>query len=125
MADNLNVTEGSGRTVAFHEQGGALHQLVKPGRVATNEDLVTVAYSSVTGSFASLGLANVSTSTILTLINDTDANLLFNWDNGANSDFIVLAKTERSVPILQGASQAYVKYQSAPTAGSLYCEVRK
>lgn len=147
MADYVQITEGSGASIAADEIVGVKFQRVKTvhgadgtndgdtsyanpfpvrqGQVLTTEDLVTIAYGTLSSSFASCGLSNVATSTLIDIWNDTDANVLFNFDNGANAEFIVPARAARSVPVKAGATQLYTKYASAPTAGNVYFEVRK
>lgn len=125
MADNIAVTPGSGATIAADDIGGALHQRVRPSQVVTTEDLVTKAYSFFTGSFQALSLSNISTSLTVFVHNDTDANLEFNWDNGANTEHIVLAKTARLLRVQSGSSDLYGKYSSAPTEGNCHLEVRE
>ncbi len=147
MADNILVTEGSGKTMAtddissVHFQRNKLvHGVdgtndgdvsrtnglpVSSSQCATTEDLITIAFGSVTNSFASCGLSNIATSTSLYVFNDTDKHMLFNFDNGANAEFIVGAGKERLIPIKNGAAQTYIKYAAAPTSGNIYLEVRK
>lgn len=147
MADGVQITEGSGATIAADEISSAKYQRIKAvhgadgvndgdtsyanpfpvrqGQALTNEDLVTIAFGSVTGSFASCALSNVATSTTIMIWNDTDANMLFNFDNGASAELIVPARAARVVPVKAGASQLYIKYASAPTVGNVYLEVRK
>ncbi len=147
MADNIQVTEGAGKTIATDDissvhyprnklvhgadgtNDGDVSRVnglpVSTAQCATTEDLTTIAFGSVTNSFASCALTNITTSTSLYVFNDTDKHMLFNFDNGANAEFIVGAGKERLVPIKNGATQAYIKYAAAPTSGNIYLEVRK
>lgn len=147
MADNVDITQGSGTTIAADEISGVKFQRIKlvhgangvndgdseyanpfpvrQGQALTTEDMVTIAFGAVGSSFTTCGLSNVATSTVVSIWNDTDANLLFNFDNGANTEFIIPARAARSIQVKAGASQLYMKYQSAPTVGNVYFEVRK
>lgn len=147
MADYVQITEGSGASIAADEIVGVKFQRVKTvhgadgtndgdtsyanpfpvrqGQCLTNEDLVTIAYGSVGSSFTACSLANIATSTTINIWNDTDANLYFNFDNGANPELIVPARAARLIPIKTGSSELYMKYASAPTTGNVYFEVRK
>lgn len=147
MADNITITQGSGTTMGTDDVSGIHYPRQKivhgadgsndgdtcyatpfpisEGRSQTQEDLVTKAYSFFTASFQALSLSNIATSTHIYIWNDTDANLLFNWDNGANSEIILPARAARTLQIKNGASELYAKYASAPSSGNAYFEVRK
>jgi len=147
MADDIAVTPGSGATIGADEISSVKYQRVKlihgadgvndgdisrangypvaDARITAQEDLVTIAFGSVTGSFADAGLANIATNTTVWIFNECNTAMLFNWDGGANADMIVPANCARTVPILQGATDLYIKYASAPSSGNVYFEVRK
>jgi hypothetical protein len=91
------------------------------------EDLITIGFATIVSShssFTTMGLVNIATATKLWLWNDTDAKLWFNF-SGSNPKIIVPERAARIMPIVSGATQVYLKYVTAPTAGNLYCEVRK
>lgn len=147
MADNITVTPGSGKTIAADDIGGALHQRIKmrhgeegtsdgdvsranglpiaPAQTVAQPELLTQPYTFFTASYQDTTAEDIGVSTSVHIWNDTDANMLFNWDNGANPQFIIAARSAREVAILAGSSALYGKYASAPSTGNVYFEVRK
>jgi hypothetical protein len=125
MADNISVTEGSGKVLGFDDMGSVMHQRVRPSKCVSNEDLITIAFGAITASFASMGLSNITTATSLWVWDDTNAIMRINFDGGANTEIIIPRRCARTIPVPYGATQAYIKYDTAPTVGNVYCEVRK
>lgn len=125
MADNIDVTPGSGKTVATDEIGGKQHQRVRPSQCVTSEDITEKAHVFFTSSYLALSLPNIATSIEVYIWNDTNGNLYFNWDNGANAEIIVAAKSARVIPVKSGATELYSKFATDPDSGTCYFEVRK
>jgi len=147
MADNISITEGSGKTVAFKDSSSVMHQRViaesmtdagapqdtsastpmpiKAGRAEAYEDEIEIAFGSIPSSFTDLSLSNVTTSTKLYIHNDTDKELNFRFAASGNTKFSVMPKTARLVPVLAGAAVVHYKYASAPTEGRVKIEVIK
>ncbi len=147
MTDNISITEGSGKTVAFKDSGSVMHQRVvaesmtdagapqdtsastplpiKSGRAEAYEDEKEVAYGSIPSTFTDLALSNVTTSTKLYIHNDTDKELNFRFAASGNTKFSVAPKSARIVPILAGATVVHYKYATLPTEGKVKIEVIK
>lgn len=146
MADNFNFTEGSGRTGAADDIGGVLYprQKLIHGVDGTNdgdvskgngypvgparsgyEALVEIAYSSITGSFASAALTNLGTSRVMAVHNETDGNVYGSFDAGTTKHLWFPARSSREVPVKDGATQLHIKHDGvAPTVGNFRVEVR-
>lgn len=97
---------------------------VVPSQVTTTQDLVTKAFGFFTAAFQTMSLVNVSTSKTIFVWNDTNAIMLFNWDNGVATDHIIPIAAARTLRVQAGATQLYGKYNTVPTVGNVYFEVR-
>jgi len=149
MADNIDVLNagGTAATWAADEISSVKYQRTKliHGADGTNDgdvsranglpvgdsqiiaqsDLVEKGHATFTTSYVDMALSGLSTATSVYIDNDTDGDLYFNWDNGANADFIVRARTARPVPVLAGNTGLFSKYKTDPTTGTCYFEVRR
>ena len=144
MADNFNATEGSGKVFAADDIGGVLHQRMKlrhgvdgtndgdvaitnplPTRQGNAENMLalkTIAFGSITGSFADTVLGTITNYSIVEVWNDTDGTLQFSWDAGVTVHHIMPPRAARTLRIKASASALHVKYTVAPTTGNLYLE---
>jgi len=96
-------------------------------RQALFDTLREKAFGSITASFTTLGVALTSEAVIVTLINDTNANLYFSVD-GTNNQFYLPNSSATIIDIranspgdglfIASGTQFYVKHDgSAPTSG--------
>lgn len=104
------------------------------GIVAKFDTLRTLAFGSISGSYAAVGVVLVNPANAFRLINNTNGDMLFSVD-GTNDNFFVPASSfvlydiaaNKSYPSnnLQVAAQTqfYVKQSTAPTSGAIYIEI--
>jgi hypothetical protein len=101
-------------------------------RSALFETLRSLAYTSISGTYAAVGTPLVNPSHGFRLINNTDGDMFFSID-GTNNHFFVPASsfvlydisTNKDVdtPFYLGAlTQFYVKQSSSPSKNSVYIE---
>lgn len=92
----------------------------------------TLAFGSITSSFAAVGSAIGTPISMFRLINNTDGDMIFSIDGSTNQFFVPASSfvlydvaANRSVSQnfnLVGHIQFYVKYSSAPSKNSVYVE---
>lgn len=97
---------------------------------AQNEDVRSVAFGSITNSFANLGAATSNPAYSLTVFNGTDAQIQISKDGGTTTwvDLPPLGTISRdyakgnqfdSIGLIPSSSQFQIKYSgSAPTSGT-------
>lgn len=97
------------------------------------ETLRSVAFGSITNTFAALGAALAQPARLMKFVNTTDTDMLLS-DDGTNSKIVVPAGNtsvydwgaNRRNADLQWmyakGTQFYVKYNSAPSRGAMYIE---
>jgi len=101
---------------------------------AVNFDtLRSLAYTSVSGSYAAIGTPFLHIVRMLCITNDTDGDMLFSLD-GVHDQIVLIAgsakifdfntnRTNRDqLFALQENTQFYVRYASMPTKGTVYVE---
>ena len=125
MADNFQVTQGSGVSIGTTEIGGAHHQKVRPSKVKEYGAMVTIAHSFFTTSYQDLVVGTLTDVIQLNILNDTNGDIAFNFDNGADANFVVLARSSRPMPLEHGATALYGKYLTDPDTGNVYVELIK
>ncbi len=98
------------------------------------EALRSLAFGSISGSYAALGTKLLNPARIIKIVNTTDADVLISVDGTADHDivpaggFFLYDLTTNHAGNLQGfyfpqGTQFYVKQVSAPTSGSVYLTV--
>ncbi len=102
-------------------------------QVVQPEILKSLAYTSITTSYVAVGSAYSNPIRIMTLVNNTDADMIFSLD-GINAHFFVPKSSFRlydfatnrlnvdQIFAVQTGTQVYVKYSSMPGSGSVYVE---
>ncbi len=151
-ADNMTVSQGSGKTIAADDIGGVLWQRFKLGvgadgsatdlsfgQAAASASLPAVissdevsyaassyAESSITGSYTT-ALTDSNGKRACDVRNTTDADLVVSWDGGTTG-YTIPSGFEKpfnwGVISRKESSNLSVKYVTNPTTGSLdtYCE---
>src|ERR1017187_5214670 len=94
------------------------------------EPLREVAFGSVTGTLAAIGTPYVHPVRVFCLTNGTDAVMYWSWNKDApmgallpGNSFVLDITTNKSFPdglYLKEGCSTYIKYQSAPSIGSVY-----
>jgi hypothetical protein len=98
--------------------------------VARFDGVRTVANGSITGSYVAVSTAFQHRVRILKFINTTDAGMYFSFDGTTDNDYVPangfsvydLTTNGTTNPdfTFQLFTQVYVKYETAPTTGSIY-----
>lgn len=143
MAENVQITPGSGDVVGADDIAGVKYQRVKlihgedgvndgdvaqsngipvrVGQAKSARALIIKAYTFFTGSYQDTGLTSISTTSEATIVNDSDGLYYVSWD-GSNNYHAILPYMTRSLPVMDGAAALYMKYVTAPTVGNVYIE---
>lgn len=99
----------------------------------TAEVLQSLAEASITSSFQPVGVGFTAPVRIMTLVNNTDGDMIFSLD-GVNNNFFVPKNSFRlydfctnrqnvdQIFALPTGAQIYVKYSSMPSTGAVYVE---
>lgn len=93
------------------------------GVVEAAQNLITIAFGTFTNTFASAGLTGVVAGVKVRIDSGLDKDIYYNWDNTANPNGVVLAGGTRTIQAPTGATQLYVRYVTAPSAGNAYFSV--
>jgi len=98
--------------------------------VARFDAVRTVANGSITASYTAVSTAFQHRMRIIKFVNTTDAGMYFSFDGTTNNDYVPansfvlydLTTNGTTNPdfTLELFTQVYVKYESAPTTGSIY-----
>lgn len=143
MADNFDFTPGSGKTRASDDIGGLHFERTKlvHGADGTNDGDVSktngypvagaqaeyetlVEITTITSSYQSCALSNVSTSRVLRVENGTDIDIRLSWNAGSNLHHVIPSGCERIIPIKIGATQLHQRDDGTTYgAGKLRIEV--
>jgi hypothetical protein len=98
------------------------------GRSVKNEAIREVAFGSITGSYASLGVPLVFDALSVTFFNDTDAAIYISTD--ASTDHMKFPAQSGTIKdhktndmYRKALTQFSIKYDTAPTSGSFWIEV--
>ena len=99
------------------------------------EPLRSLAFGSISGSYAQVGTATSNPTRLICFTNNTDGDMLFSRD-GSTDELIVVAGSFKLFDVstnhrpvnqddlvFETGTQWYVKQSSAPTEGSVYIEV--
>jgi len=102
---------------------------------ANFEDLRSLAFGSISGSYAAVGTAVASPVRLFCLTNNTEGDMIFSLD-GTNDHFFVAAGSFKLIDIqsninpnkedkyvLDQGTIFYVKQDTGPVSGSVYVEV--
>lgn len=88
--------------------------------IQTVADLVTIAFGSLTNTFATTGITGISEGYRIKVWNGTDDDIYLNWDGTADAKNVVLAGGEQTVQAPSGATTLYIRYVAAPSSGNVY-----
>lgn len=148
MAENVSISEGAGKIIATdevtinatpvqvqrmklihgddNEYDGDVHEgsglPVQDALAVSKLALVTVAYGTLTGSFANLSIGTLTGMKRYWVWNDTDAAVVLSEDAGSTAHHIIPARASRALKFIDGTTALYGKYASAPSTGNLYIE---
>lgn len=99
------------------------------------EALRSLAFGSISGSYAAVGTATANPTRLICFTNNTDGDMLFSRDGSTDELFVAagsfklfdIATNHRPVNqddlVFEQGTQWYVKQSTAPTEGSVYIEV--
>lgn len=103
--------------------------------VARADSLRSIAFGSISGSYAAVGSAIAHNWRIFKITNNTDGDMFISFDGTTDNLFVPMASftlydlstnapplSEVDNLVLGVGTQFYVKQSSAPTRGSLYVE---
>lgn len=143
--DFISITEGSGRDLASdrisdidHPRHKLIHGVsgvndgdvakanplpVRGGQIEAMLELVSVDFGDITGTHADAEIGDITGFTEVDVVNLTDANLIFSWDEGVTDHKIVPAQSSRTLGILVGATELWLRHDGgAATTGKVYLE---
>lgn len=99
------------------------------------EPLRSLAFGSISGSYATVGTASTNPTRIICFTNDTEGNMLFSRDGSTDELFVAAGSfklfdiTTNARPIntddliFETGTQWYVKQDESPVSGSVYIEM--
>ena len=141
MADNITITQGTGKTVGSDEISSVNYQRIKlihgadgvnggdvaesngypvqSARPATKSDLTEIAFGTLAASYTNLSVTGISGAKRIFVWNDTNANIYLSEDAGTTDHEKVPAKSSGWVKLLAATTALHGKYESAPTEGKL------
>jgi len=102
-------------------------------QIVQAEVLQSTAEASITASFTAVGVPFTAPIRIMTLVNNTDGDMIFSLD-GINSHFFVPKSSFRlydfttnkqlvdQMFVIQEGTQIFVKYSTTPSSGAVYVE---
>ena len=102
-------------------------------QVVQAEVLQSTAEAAITASFTAVGSPFTAPIRIMTLVNNTDGDMIFSLD-GVNShffvpknsfrlyDFTTNRQTVDQMFVIKEGTQVFVKYSSSPSTGAVYVE---
>lgn len=102
---------------------------------ANIEALRSLAFGSISGSYANVGTATANPTRIICITNDTEGNMIFSRDGSTDEIFVAAGSfklfdlTSNARPVNQSdlvfetGTQWSVKQDEAPVSGSVYIEV--
>lgn len=143
MADNVDISPGSGKTIATDDISDVQYQRMKlvhgvdgtndgdvskinpfPVREGCAENMLAekkIAFTSFPSSFTDAAIGTITGYTKVRVWNDLDANVTFSWDAGSTTHGTIPAKSSVTLRIKASATALHHKYESgAPTAGNIY-----
>lgn len=102
-------------------------------KVVRFDEIRSLAFGSISGTYAKLGTANLHLGRILKILNNTDADIFISFDGTTDNDFIpskafcLYDLTANLFPgteyVLERGTQMWVKQSTAPTSGSVYATI--
>lgn len=144
MADDFAFNEGTDRTGAADDIGGVLYPRgklihgpdgVNDGDVSKGnglpvglsrcdyDPLVSVAFGSITGSYAPAA-SSLGSVRALIAFNTTDQAIRGSFDAGSTQHVVIPARCVRTIPVKDGATAFHVRHDGvAPLEGKLELEV--
>jgi hypothetical protein len=103
-------------------------------QVCTIDTIRTLAFGSISGTFAKVGSTTTNATRLVCFTNNTDGDMFFSYDGINNMIFVVAGgfklfdicanrDDKNGVYLLSSSMQWYVKQSTAPSKGSVYIEV--
>ncbi len=99
------------------------------------EALRSLAFGSISGSYATVGTALANPARLICISNDTEGNMLFSRDGSTDEIFVAAGSfklfdittnhrpANQSDFVFETGTQWYVKQDESPVSGSVYIEV--